>query len=246
MSLKTEIFLLPVKVPLNDLSQPLSIFFENKIIIPEKIGSISKTKPVKGKTNQETVAEIIDYLRNDLSVLVHGKDKRYLDVGIFRNEQLPYSGMWSHYSIKDNPKEFTTDVYNDVIAEFFALLPIAIASTHFEEARQFYTYRIEERNVGRERVTNVKNIGEGLAYPPWKAWYGKPYVDAVGRDKLLSAPCYYNKEYPSAILVCLYEKPSEWQEKNNLEMAERFKKHVGPEYFFDQKNPGRKLKTPFN
>jgi hypothetical protein len=245
MAVKTEIIQLPGKIKLEKIEQAISLFLERKIIVPETIGSLSKKIKVSEEPIPVIIKTIHDYLQKNVSVLISGKKKTDIGISLFLNEKLPFSGRWSHYTSDEKATEFKTDIYNDTIAELFKILPLAAAFCHNREALDFYNYRIEKREAGSEQVMNVINIGKGIAYPPWKAWYGEPYIKSMGREKLLSAPCFYRKEYKKNILICLYDKPEEWNSPSSLEMIEQFKKHIGEEYFYDNNKRERKLKTPF-
>lgn len=243
MNMKTDIFLRPGNLSSKEITAALLPFFEKKIISPQKTGSITKT--ISTPDVDSAIKEVHDYLLKNRSVLIHGKSKKYLSIGKYIGEDFPFSAIWSHYSEAKDINEFKKTEYDDLIGNFFSIIPSSIALCGNSEAEEFYGYRIEKRAVGRERVPNVKTIGDGLAYPRWKTWFGKPYIDLIGKDKIMDAPCLYMKEYKNSILVCLYENPADWNTEKNLSMVDQFKQHLGEDYFFDAANPSRKLKTPF-
>jgi hypothetical protein len=79
----------------------------------------------------------------------------------------------------------------------------------------------------------------------WTNLFGRPYVELIGRDKLLSAPANKLNELPSgAIMLQVSESPSDFGTGRYKERCEDVKKHLGQEYFFDWENPNRDYPMP--
>ncbi len=87
------------------------------------------------------------------------------------------------------------------------------------------------------------DLEEGLPGIPWLACYGKPYVDALGDERLLSAPG-NRTESPreGLILVQATERIGEIAEDRPRfqELRQRVKSHLGEDMFVDYGGAGRK------
>ncbi len=228
-----------------DLDKCIRLFTEEKLIVPEKFGSLGNPSAFAEKGPDAMLQQVENYLRQKPSVLIYGKGKRYIDIKKPAAEENPFLSYFSYDNDGKEEKKIYTDVFDALIAEAMVTIGGAITFSHTEDAYDHYSYRMEQDGAFKKRIKHIKHIGEGITFPAWKTWYGKSYIDTITRGKLLSAPCFYKKEYKEVILVCLYEKPQEWNSPQNLEMVSAYKKYVGEDYFFDIANPERSLKTPF-
>jgi len=79
----------------------------------------------------------------------------------------------------------------------------------------------------------------------WLNIFGKPYVDLIGRDKLLSCPAHSVSELPNgAIVIQVSDDPLDYGRDDYSARCEVIKKHIGLEYFFDWDNPDREYPMP--
>ena len=70
----------------------------------------------------------------------------------------------------------------------------------------------------------------------WANFFGKPYVEMIGGDKLRAAPCHRIEEMSDGgIMLMLTETPEESISKEGRAKAKEVKEHLGTEYFFDPK-----------
>lgn len=92
---------------------------------------------------------------------------------------------------------------------------------------------------------NPKRPPEALTDIVWLNVFGRPYVDMIGRERLLSTPAYSVKELPNgAIVVQASESPFEHGSKEYDERCKKIKEHIGLQYFFDWDNPERECPRP--
>lgn len=79
----------------------------------------------------------------------------------------------------------------------------------------------------------------------WLSIFGRPYVDLIGKDRLLSAPSCRIVEFPSgAIAIQVSESPFDFGKDEYAERCEAIKDHIGREFFFDWQNPDREYPMP--
>jgi hypothetical protein len=71
------------------------------------------------------------------------------------------------------------------------------------------------------------------------AWnyFGRPYVDLIGRDRLLTAPATDVRELGAGVFLRLVDDPHRWDSSESTSASERALEHVGPEYFFSIQHP---------
>jgi hypothetical protein len=80
----------------------------------------------------------------------------------------------------------------------------------------------------------------------WINFFGKVYVDWLGRDKFKNLKCYYKEELDSGgYLVQCAENPLYYETEEGA-IAKEIINHLGPEAFFDIGQPKDKRPTPFN
>jgi len=70
----------------------------------------------------------------------------------------------------------------------------------------------------------------------WVNFFGKPYVEMIGADKLSTAPCHRTEKMSDGgIMLMLTQTPQESISKEGRVKAKEVKEHLGTEYFFDPK-----------
>ena len=70
----------------------------------------------------------------------------------------------------------------------------------------------------------------------WVNFFGKPYVEMIGVDKVRMSPCHRIEEMSDGgIMLMLTETPEESISKEGRAKAKEVKEHLGIQYFFDPK-----------
>lgn len=104
----------------------------------------------------------------------------------------------------------------------------------------------DAKNMELER--GARAIGGDISrYLPglyWLNFFGAPYCDLIGKERLLSAPANETVEVDAGVLVCLEEKPETWDSPEYKATENRVLDHLGREYFFDRNNMDRNTKAP--
>jgi hypothetical protein len=88
---------------------------------------------------------------------------------------------------------------------------------------------------------DVSNALPGLY---WLNFFGRPYRDLIGRERLLGAPAYATAELDDGILLCVDADARDWDTPVHGEIERRILEHLGPQYFFSRRHPRRKGVAP--
>jgi len=241
--MQTRIITYPEDLSLKTFSEVTGLFVTDKWVVPEKYGNLSTTYPLTSGFGMEALKEIYAYYQDNPSVLIYGKGKKYLD--FFRHEKgFPFSAAIDHYEDNAGHKDFQSEAYDAAIAKVMHLAKGLYGECQDREARTHYLYRYQQLDGGgRRRVPTVKGL-EGLTNPAWKMWFSDRYVKAFGKEKLLSAPAHAIKDFGDVIFVNVFKDPAKWKSVEALKAVDDFKTHVGYDFFYDQEEPGKKLRTP--
>lgn len=78
----------------------------------------------------------------------------------------------------------------------------------------------------------------------WLNFFGKPYCDLIGRERLLSAPAAEVREVGDGVLVRLADDPRKWASPEYKAVERRVLDHIGPQYFFSKDDPQRPTDAP--
>jgi hypothetical protein len=96
--------------------------------------------------------------------------------------------------------------------------------------------------------TGVRAIGARLArgIPGlyWLNFFGAPYVELMGREKLLTAPAYEVKPVGDGVLVALAASAEAWQSADYKQRGQAVIAHLGRQFFFSRDDPDRPLVAP--
>jgi len=98
-------------------------------------------------------------------------------------------------------------------------------------------------------VASMKGFGgdirKGIPGVYWANFFSKIYIDTIGRDKFLTAPCYRREELSGGgFLLLTSESPLDWQKPEVQELRKAMREHLGYEYFCDINNRDRICKVP--
>jgi hypothetical protein len=89
------------------------------------------------------------------------------------------------------------------------------------------------------------NTRQGIPGVYWANFFGRIYVDTIGRDKFLTAPCHERQELDDgAFLLLTSESPLDWEKPDVQELRRAMRDHLGYEYFCDIENQDRVCKVP--
>ena len=96
--------------------------------------------------------------------------------------------------------------------------------------------------------TGVRAIGVLLAHSLpglyWLNYFGAPYVDLIGRERLLTEPAYEVKPVGDGVLLALDASPDAWQTAAYKEREAATIAHLGKQFFFSRSDPERKTIAP--
>jgi hypothetical protein len=93
------------------------------------------------------------------------------------------------------------------------------------------------------RAIGVK-LTEGLPGLYWLNCFGPPYIELIGKEKLLSSPAYVVIEVSGKTVLALDESPLAWRTDDYRAREDAVLRHLGEVYFFLRDREGRKLKAP--
>ncbi len=79
----------------------------------------------------------------------------------------------------------------------------------------------------------------------WMNFFGKPYVELIGKSRLAGAPSSSTQEIDEGVCLKLYEDPFKWSESLNRKVEEKALRHIGVQYFFEKENQGREGMSPW-
>jgi len=105
----------------------------------------------------------------------------------------------------------------------------------------------EQKNIVRDGgyVSAVGvDFANGLPSLYWLNIFGPPYIELIGREKLLASPAGRLEEVGETIALALAESPFKWQTDEYRTCETAALSHIGPEYFFSKETPNRKLSAP--
>lgn len=78
----------------------------------------------------------------------------------------------------------------------------------------------------------------------WLNFFGRPYRDLIGRERLLSAPAHEVREVDEGVMLMLHPDPSAWNTAGYRETERRVLDYLGRRYFFDRAAPDRETVAP--
>jgi hypothetical protein len=89
------------------------------------------------------------------------------------------------------------------------------------------------------------DTSKGIPGVYWANFFGRIYVEMIGRQKFLSAPCFQREELEDGgFLLLTSENPLDWDKPEVQELRKAMRDHLGYEYFCDISNRERVCKVP--
>jgi hypothetical protein len=98
-------------------------------------------------------------------------------------------------------------------------------------------------NAGHSVALGV-DFANGLPSLYWLSIFGSPYIELLGRQKILTSPAPFVEEVGEAVVIALGESPFEWNTDEYRSREEAVLAHIGHEYFFSKDAPERRLLAP--
>jgi len=87
--------------------------------------------------------------------------------------------------------------------------------------------------TGDQELQDVTgDTSRGLCGLYWLNFFGTPYRDFIGKERLLSAPAHRVEEVDEGVLVQLDPNPKAWNTPEYKEKERAVLDHIGPEHFF--------------
>jgi hypothetical protein len=78
----------------------------------------------------------------------------------------------------------------------------------------------------------------------WLNFFGKPYVQLIGKKRLMTTPGAVTKKLPAGVLVQFGTEPLAWSTSKYRTTIEEALDHIGRQYFFDRRNKKRQTFAP--
>ena len=78
----------------------------------------------------------------------------------------------------------------------------------------------------------------------WLNYFGRPYVQMIGKQKLLAAAAYEVHDLKDGVLIKLSSTPFEWQGEAYQSSEQLITKHIGTEFFFSKTDLTRNTIAP--
>jgi hypothetical protein len=107
---------------------------------------------------------------------------------------------------------------------------------------EFYAKNISHEGGGTRAVG--RDISRYLPGLYWLNFFGRPYRDFIGRERLLTAPAHEVKELDSGVLLSIHKDAKAWNTLAYQAKEEQILQHIGHEYFFSKSDPNRTTTAP--
>lgn len=105
----------------------------------------------------------------------------------------------------------------------------------------------DEKNISRADGGVMAIGGDISRYLPglyWLNFFGEPYCNLIGRERLLTAPAFSCEAIDAGVLICLASSLEAWDSTERRTVEARVLAHLGDQYFFDRNTTERKTVAP--
>lgn len=144
------------------------------------------------------------------------------------------------YRLSTVENKTTSAWAREAFGAIVARLPIRYANAYADE--EYYAKNMIDDETGVRAIgANITHATPGLY---WLNFFGAPYVDLMGRERLLSAPAYEVKPVDDGVLIALDEAADGWQSEAYRRRERAVIAHLGEQYFFSRHDPERKTVAP--
>ena len=135
--------------------------------------------------------------------------------------------------------------HRDAVWRLMTLVQSPLAEAMTVDEKKSVTYRFVPTPTGEEQLLTVRGYWEGLRHAFWRMWFGRPYVQFFGRDRLEEVPAYHSAPLdPDGFFIQVREKPDTWNTPEAQRAALALKSALNPRAFYDATNPEAVLETP--
>ncbi|MGD9720829.1 MAG: hypothetical protein AB7O59_14155 [Pirellulales bacterium] len=132
------------------------------------------------------------------------------------------------------------DTTRDLFEAFVTRLPVRYANVRSSD--EYDAKNILDDDSGVQAIgADIEVAIPGLY---WLNYFGPPYVEMLGRERLLTAPAFEAKALGDGVLLALDESPEAWQQPSYRQREQDVVNHLGPHYFFSRRDPDRKTIAP--
>jgi hypothetical protein len=114
-------------------------------------------------------------------------------------------------------------------------------------AQAYMSDEFHAKNISHEGGgTAAVGVDVSKAFPGlyWLNFFGAPYRDFLGRERLLSSPAHEVRELDDGVLVALDSDPRAWDTPAYRAAERRVLDHLGQEHFFSKSNPYKRTVAP--
>jgi hypothetical protein len=121
-----------------------------------------------------------------------------------------------------------------------ARLPIRYANAYADE--EYYAKNMVDDETGVRAIgAKITHATPGLY---WLNFFGRPYLDLIGRERLLSVPAYEVKPVDDGVLIALDSSADAWTTAAYQQREQAVIEHLGKQYFFSRHDPARQTVAP--
>jgi hypothetical protein len=126
------------------------------------------------------------------------------------------------------------------VAATVSLLPARYGNAHTSD--EFDAKNMIDDETGARAIG--RHLDDSLPGLYWLNFFGAPYVELMGRQRLLSAPAYEVKPIGDGVLIALDSSAGAWQNPEYKKREQEVIEYLGKEFFFSRHEPDRKLVAP--
>lgn len=134
--------------------------------------------------------------------------------------------------------------YTEWARDFFLAVPTKLPVRY---AQGYSEGEFDAKNTIRtpevEKSIGVQ-IDKALPGLYWLNYFGSPYVDLIGKERLLTAPAYEVQEVADGVFISLSASPNEWNKPKYKDRERRVIEHLGEQFFFSKQDPERETRAP--
>ena len=190
------------------------------------------------------------YARRTGSVELRGAHNALIVVLILDDYRFaPSSGRWLWgNSLSFQFREPYARRQNAVhLARCFAARACADLSPFYANAQ--LSEEFDEKNTTREPGTGTLMAigGDVSRYLPglyWLNFFGEPYCNLMGKDRLMNAPAHETQEMDVGVLLYLASTPEVWNTQEYKATESRVLAHLGDKYFFNRHDLSKETEAP--
>ncbi len=134
----------------------------------------------------------------------------------------------------------TSDWARGMFEAIVGQLPVRYGFARLDE--EYYAKNMIDDETGARAIgADITDAVPGLY---WLNYLGAPYLDLIGRERLLTSPAYEVKAVGDGVLLSLDSSPKAWQTAGYMEREADTIAHLGKQYFFSRWDPERQTVAP--